>query len=115
MSIDKVNDIEVRTLAREIFHKCESFKDNPIAWSAWKMAFDTAYNIAWEKRGEKLYNMIMPDGDIFEVCKNEYINEHSALKHTYMNHYLKGAKMQRDYWQSLLIKPNTDEKKEIEV
>lgn len=98
---------EVRALAKESFDKHPMFKDNPIAWSAWKMAFD----IAWSKSKENLSNMIMSDGDIFEVCKNEYQNDYSSLKANNMNSYLKGAKMQRDYWQSLLINPTQNEKK----
>jgi len=99
---------EIRALAKEEFDKLSMFKDNPIAWSAWKMAFD----IAWSKSKKNLSNMIMSDGDIFEVCKNEYLNDYSSLKASNMNSYLKGAKMQRDYWQSLLIKSNNNEKTE---
>lgn len=77
-----------------------------IALASWIKAFD----IAWRMSRENLSNMVMSDGDIFEVCKNEYINEHSSMKHAYMNNYLKGAKMQRDYWNGLIKSDAKNEK-----
>lgn len=46
-----------REEALRAFNEHFAFKDNPIAWSAWKMAWDLAYNRALED-AEKRVNEV---------------------------------------------------------
>lgn len=49
----------------------------------------------------KLLNLIMNDGDLFEVCKMQF-PPNTNQREIVMSSYMKGAKAQRDYFLKII-------------
>ena len=64
-------------------------------------AFIKAYTKCQEDIKQKLSNMVMTDADIFEMCKIE-VPELTTQREMAMFNYLKGAKLQRDYFKKII-------------